>query len=340
LTDVADEDTGAVSPTYTIGYEPRLVEDAVMAVLPGRAEEPVFRTERDGLYTISDRDEREARFSAVHVAWFERLGLAQPVTDALREQPSVAARTTGCLVTGAASRREEGAELFVAAGASGTETGRRTAVLRLCPGAFADRETLRALLRHELMHVADMLAPTFGYTPRWVGAATEMLPDALVRERYRVLWNTSVDGRLARRGWTPPGVRATRLAEFTGAFPMLGRHTGAAFERLFAGRRPTHTELVQFAVEPERILEAGRGGERQPPHPGERCPLCGCPTHVFEPDPGHLSRDVRARIQASFPEWTPAHGLCRQCADLFRARLRLVTPRASRSAVPPSLPRP
>jgi hypothetical protein len=336
----ADPNTRGISPAYPIGYEPRLVEDAVLAMLRGRAEERVFRTERDALYTIADPDEREARFSAVHTAWFERLGLAGPVPEALGEQPTVASGTARCLVIRAASSREEGAELFVAAGAGVTGASHRTAVLRLYPGAFANQEALRALLRRELMHVADMLAPGFGYTPRWVGAATEMLPDALLRERYRVLWDTSVDGRLTRRGWAPPGVRATRLGEFAAAFPMLGRQTGVAFRRLFADRRPTHAELVQFAAEPARILEAGRVGRRRAPHPGERCPLCGCPTHAFEPDAGRLPREARAGIQESFPAWRPAHGLCRQCADLYRARLRLANPETSRSASPPSLPGP
>jgi len=336
---VADQDTRAISPTYTIGYEPRLVEEAVMTVLRGRAEERAFRTERDEIYTIADPDEREARFCTVHAAWFERLGLTEPVAEALREQSSVAAGTIRVLVTRASSRREEGAELFVAAGAGEIDASRRTVVLQLRPGAFADREALRALLRHELTHVADMLDPAFGYTPRWVGAATETLPDALLRERYRVLWGTCVDGRLARRGWAPPGVRTTRLGEFAAAFPMLGQHTEAAFARLFAGWRPTHPDLVRFAAEPERILEGRRVRERRAPHPGERCPLCGFPTHAFEPDPGRLPREVRARIQESFPGWRPAHGLCRQCADLYRARLRLANPETSRSASPPSLPR-
>ena len=33
-----------------------------------------------------------------------------------------------------------------------------------------------------------------------------------------------------------------------------------------------------------------------------------------------LPADVVAHVTAQFPAWAPAHGLCRQCADLYRAR--------------------
>jgi hypothetical protein len=102
------------------------------------------------------------------------------------------------------------------------------------------------LLRHELLHVADMLDPGFGYEPR-MGAGAPLL-DHGRQERYRVLWDTYVEGRLVRSGVAPAIVRAERLREFTRAFPALGTRTAAAFERFFDAPRCTHAELVAVAT--------------------------------------------------------------------------------------------
>jgi hypothetical protein len=290
-------------------YEPRLVEEAVLAAMHGHPGAAEFRASRDTLYGIPDAEEREMRFRVLHAAWFERLALGEAAVAALREQPAIAANTARCLVALAPSRAEEGAELFVAGGGAAGPV-RRTVVLRLRPETFTSPERLRALLRHELLHLADMLDPRFGYVPGGPGLG---IPDALLRERYRVLWDTCIDGRLQRLGWAPVGVHAERRREFAGTFPMLGEQLEPAFAHFFGTSALTHADLLKFATEPE----AACGLVRRGPHPGERCPLCRLPTRVFESDPDRLPRAVRDRIQARFPGWQPAEGLCRQCADLF-----------------------
>ncbi len=302
-----------------IEYEPRLVEEAVLAVMRGRPEEAAFRADRDALYPIGDAEEREARFRAFHAAWFERLRLGEAITEAVREEPSIAARTTRCLVAVAPSGREEGAELFVA-GDGESAGSRRTIVLRVRPETFTEVERFRALLRHELCHLADMLDPRFGYTPGPM-PLTAPLPDPLLRERYRVLWDASIDGRLQGLGRAPTGVRAERLREFAATFPMLGERAEEAFERFFGATALTHADLVRFAAAPDRSLGLARRG----PWPGDPCPLCGLPTHAFEPDPERLPRTVCERIHRRFPKWRPADGICRQCADLYRAADRAGT---------------
>lgn len=314
--------TETAAPEIPIEYEPPLVEEAVLVAIRGRAEEPQLRADRDALYAIGDSEEREQAFRAFHAAWFERLGLDAVVDEALREQPAVRAGAGRCLVSLARARRDEGAELFVAASADAPEPARRTLVLRLRPASLAEPDRLRPFLRRELLHVADMLDPRFGYAPRASGPDAGRLPDGLFRERYRVLWDTLVDGRLARLDWAPPGRRAERLREFAAAFPMLGDRLEEAFDRFFGGDPRTHADLVRFAAEPERALGLDRSG----PHAGERCPLCGSPTHAFELDPERLPEPMRELIRRGFPGWDPADGLCRQCADLYRARVGLAAP--------------
>jgi hypothetical protein len=284
----------------------------VLAALRGRPEEPTFRAERDLAYALDDPDLREAAFQALHADWFERLGLSEIVGTALEAEPTVRHGVDRCLVALARAHRDEGAELFVAApGAEGHI--RRTLVLSLHPESFRAPDALRRLLARELLHVADMLDPAFGYVPGDLAAGS--LPLALFRARYAVLWRTAVDGRLVRRGRLDPSVREERRREFLATFQMLGASDGAVFERFFDGP-VTHGDLVRFTLHPAAGDAPTRG-----PHPGERCPLCACPTYDFEPEPESLPEALRARIRASFPGWSPAAGLCRQCADLYSARV-------------------
>lgn len=306
-----------------VEYEPGLVEEAVLVAPRGQPEERAFRRERDLLYEIRDAEARETAFRKFHVAWFQRLDLGRPVGQALGEQPAIAAGTKRCRIAPARSRQEEGAELFVravAAGRSGPSC--RWVVIRLRPQALSAPDALLQFLRHELFHIADMLDSRFGYEPHLPPSPAGPAHERLLQDRYRVLWDTVIDGRLARLGWAPAAVRAERLRDFLRAFPMLGPRTEEAFARFFDGATCAHADLVAFAARSDSL------GEESPqprppspkPRPGERCPLCRFPTHAFEADPLGLSAEVIGNILADFPAWEPAHGLCRQCADLYRAR--------------------
>jgi hypothetical protein len=233
-----------------IEYEPRLVEDAVLRALSGRAEEAEFRAERDPLYEIADPEEREARFRAFHAAWFRRLGLGQGIDEALQEQPSVAANVLRCLVAYTPWAREEGAELFVPSRSTAAAPLEPVVLIRLRPETLTLSDRLRALLRHELLHIVDMLDPDFGYEPWLPSSGAGRAKEQLVRDRYRVLWDAYIDGRLARLGGAPAGIRAERLSEFRRAFPMLGERAEETFEHFFEAASCRHAELMAFALDP------------------------------------------------------------------------------------------
>jgi hypothetical protein len=291
-----------------VALQPALVEEAVLRAIAGRPDERAFRRARDRLYRLPEGDPREHAFSTLHGEWFARLGLGQPIHAALAELPLLAAHCRQCVVTAAPTRTDEGADLLV------DDDGARTVLMRLRPTAFLAPDALLALLRAELLHVADMLDRAFGYEPALPEVDSGPTAARLLRDRYRALWNASVAGRLAGRGVADDALVARAQRDFATAFPMLDAAAPAAFARFFTDGAPTHAELVAFAVAPrgagvvERLM------------PGGRCPLCRFPTHAPEPTPENLPADLLADITARFPAWRPAHGICRQCADLYRAR--------------------
>jgi len=239
--------------------EPRLVEEAVFLAVRGRPVEREFRKERDSLYDVNDPEAREASFRAFHAGWFEQLGLGQVIEAALLEQPSVAAKIGRCLVACARSSRDEGAELFVSSENGAAGPHRRLVVIRLRPETLTIPERLRLFLRRELLHVADMLDPAFGYEPRLASSPAGPGHTQLRRDRYRVLWDAFVDGRLVRLGWAPVTIRAERLEDFERAFPGLGERMEASFERFFGDGALTHAELAAFAADPQTALRGEAG---------------------------------------------------------------------------------
>ncbi len=129
----------------------------------------------------------------------------------------------------------------------------------------------------------------------------------VLRQRYRALWDTTVDGRLAARLQLPPGGEEARRREFLSMFSMLGESGERCFEHFFCKPRASHSESVAFATQP---------GAADTSFP---CSLCRMPTTSLHANPTVLEPEILAAIRGDFPDWEPACGLCTQCADLYGA---------------------
>jgi hypothetical protein len=161
-----------------------------------------------------------------------------------------------------------------------------------------------------------MLDPAFAYQPTLPKAEGGPTYDTLITNRYRVLWDVTIAGRMLRRGWCAASVREQQLNDFRTAFPMLDKECEEFFERFFDAAEPRHKELAAFAFDPR----AATDNLSNQAVAGTHCSLCRFPTHAFESAPANLGADVLAAIKEDFPDWTPAKGLCVQCADIYRAR--------------------
>ena len=304
-----------MKPGIPLYYDPGLVEEAVFLAIESHPEATRFHRERDRIYRIADPEKRERDFQNLHRRWFFELGLAEQIEEAISEQPLLSSEVKSCLVSRAPGKQEEGAELFVNSEEKLSNKEKRAVSIFLRPESLLHPAPLLTFLRHELMHIADMLDPGFGYEPDLPAAEGGPTHDRLLKERYRVLWDATIDGRMARRGWGVESLREERLREFRNTFPMFGEESESLFSRFFDREPHTHVELVTFVLDPRAIA-----GTPQAPHPGGRCPLCGFPTYAFEPEPERLSPQLLVEIVQDFPRWRPSHGLCGQCADLYRAR--------------------
>ena len=305
-----------MSQAMQLVYAPRLMEEAVFLAQRDRPVCTEFQESRSRLYEIADLTDRERSFNELHLLWFDRLGLGSVIEQCLREQPLIGSHVERGFVVGATQAKEEGVELFVALDAVTNGPGRRTLRLLLRPESLLNQEGLRDFLRHELFHIRDMLDPTFAYEPTLPKAEGGPTYDTLITNRYRVLWDVTIAGRMLRRGWCAASARDQELKDFGRAFPMLEGRIEENFTRFFDSLEPRHNELAMFAFDP-RAATNSRSNQAVG---GTHCALCQFPTQIFEPEPTQLGTNALAAIRTDFPDWTPAKGLCVQCADLYRAR--------------------
>jgi hypothetical protein len=311
-------------------YDEDLIESAVFVCVSGRRPEIPslqinrFHREREKLYGLLDPDERNAAFFHLHLTWFREWNLERALTDRLDEYPALRASLRVMAFRRATRRNEEGAELYV-----NPETGRH-GVLALRAERFAFPVALETFLRHEFMHLHDMVDGAFGYSPQLREANRNAMQQRLTRERYRLLWDITIDGRLAaasevsRRSHNffhladpPPQVggygpvREGHRSAFDcvfGFWPQAKRDE--VFDSLWQTRRPRHAELMALASDPRDLKSASAQT------PGAPCPLCGFATFDWT-DTSGLGERVTAAIQTEFPHWTADQGACGRCVEIY-----------------------
>jgi len=250
------------------------------------------------------------------VRWFARFQISQPLQAALKEHPSIDAAVSKCVVLKARSPKEEGADLHD----NREDAPLPTLVIRLQPQTFLESDQLLALLRRELLHVTDMLDPDFGYQRALPAFSAGPTYENLIRARYRVVWNTTIDGRLAAQGRLPQSGAERSFQEFQATFGNLCADPRKHFDDFFRQHRPRHRDIVSFAI------SAGSGSvdSASATTPGV-CPLCQLPTAKLY---GEFSPEVASILGREFPERDLRNGICRQCLDLYESQITLLSSKA------------
>ena len=305
-----------VVKTMHLRYDEDFVEGAIFLCASGKRQDVPhlqvlrFHREREILYSLLDPDERNAAFFRLHLEWFREWGLEKWLLRTLEEFPLLSGALQVLAFRKARGKSDEGAELYV-----NPETG-RSGVVALRVERFALEQDLTPFLRHELTHLQDMVDPAFGYARELDVAGHTASPQRLTRERYRVLWDVTIDGRLLNGGRAGIATRDQRWAEFDRAYsfwPESRRQT--VFDLLWNGPAPSHQQLLVHACDPRGLHSA------QQPLPGAPCPLCSFPTFDWA-DCRAIKPESLAAIQAQYPVWTAAQGACQRCVEVFDAALQ------------------
>ncbi len=292
-------------------YDDDFIETAVALAASGRLgtvptlQVVRFHRERERLYSILEAEMRNVAFFRLHLDWFREWGLELPLNEVLTQFRLVKEALTSLAIRRSIDKRDEGAELYVNA------SGQRTGMLALRLERFGNREGFRDYLRHEFTHLHDMLDPGFGYSP------VVELPDLnpaqlrLAVERYRLVWDITIDARLAAAGHRPECSREQHAAGFARGFAFWSESKqNETFAALWQTPAPRHATLLTLVADP-RGWRSNKG-----PAPGAACPLCGFPTFAWA-DAGSLGTALRTRVETEFPTWLPEQGLCQRCLEAY-----------------------
>ncbi|NUO82625.1 hypothetical protein HUU05_21345 [candidate division KSB1 bacterium] len=302
---------------YRVDYQPQLLEEAVLLAMRSHEDEPLFRWERDQIYVRFETEEREAAFQQLHLSWFDILRMGEPLQECFETWPLLREATQRCLIMKARTPKEAGAELYAAAeGFTAGNDAAPTLLIQLTPGLLHQPAALLAFLRHELLHVVDMLDPHFDYTPDFPTSYAGPAYDHLLRGRYAVLWDVIVEGRMLQHGWVPLSAREKQFSSFKRAFQGSEEKLAESFAHFFDRNSHTHHELVEFAQHPEKWL----GREKPESSSRGRCAICHFPTFRLA-SASMLAQEVQARIQQDYPAWNATQLVCQQCADLYESRV-------------------
>ena len=297
-------------------YDEDFIEAAIFLCASGRRKGVPslqiarFQREREKLYGILDPDERNTAFFKLHLDWFREWGLEQPLTDSLKEYPLVREQLGVFAVRKTAGKNDEGAELYV------NESGQRTGLLALRMERLTDDSAFRSYLRHEFTHLHDMLNPAFGYSPELDLPGLNAAQKRLARERYRLLWDITIDGRLAAGGHAPMATREQHAAAFACGYSFWSEQMQAeVFDSLWQDGSPRHVDLLALIADPRGLREA------QSAAPGAVCPLCAFSSFHWA-NTAALPEDITRRIVTEFPGWSRDQGLCGRCLEAYEVGAR------------------
>ncbi len=304
-----------------VKYSPGFVESVVtQAVYGDRKREAQLHRVIDPLFRLPAGRDRERQFSSAYWEFFLNLDLPARLAALLEERPLLTHEIAVCLVHEAPGSKNEGAELLLRDDPDLPLPERRTLALQVRPESLLDTQRLTIWARPELLHIADMVDPSFQYG-KW---SPEPSPaqDSLVRDRYRVLWDTWVEARLIRerRGSEDSLLRVRKMMDrvFSG-FPDRGRQ--GALNRILTSETLTHETLLGWAREPEALLGKRTAPDMDTgsphPGPGEACPLCNFSTFDWFDFEANGGDRFAREIAAARPEWHVELGACRQCAELY-----------------------
>lgn len=325
-----------------IRFQPALLQEVIDAFIEKteREGDPTYYKEfhqyADPIYERFSLDDREAEFKKLYQYLFGTWGFADIIRDTFDEFPALRECIGIVLVRGVLKEDQEGVDILRKWGSVEQELARqfeekglKGVGIKLLPRRFYD-PALTRYCRHELMHIADMLDPIFGYDPD-TKVGQNPGEETLILHRYRVLWCLNIDSRLQMVGKESMLNKEDRFKEFRSWYRKIPvTQLRSVFEGLWQTESLTHSELVEMATDTTRVLDRAlevEGSELPQTQnkvmlmPGFPCPLCRFPTYNWvENLDTAVEHHVLDFIRENHPGWDTEFGACDRCVEVYKLR--------------------
>ena len=311
-----------------IEFDPMLSEEVVLYEINKREQMgdggalEDYHERVDPLYGLPSRQKLK-RIKDIHTEFFVDFGFEGIFKEILTEFPLIQDKIKKIYVIRAI--KEEVADLTTDDESQNEELAEQpnTILVKLSSESFSNVEHLGMVMKHELMHVQDMLDEEFGYKPFL--PSLPPLERTLVTDKYRVIWDIYIDTRLLRDGKKTVSNKDTYYREFKATYlniPQLER--AQVFEGLWAMETITHDEIVELAKDANKLLARFTDRKEKIFLPGTPCPLCKFPTYHWMDSIGErVDEKVIKGIQRDFPDWNPSNGACERCIEVYQAHASL-----------------
>ena len=282
MTELQEEET----KTLEIIYDHQLVDDIVhKGLLKQEASGDLalykeYHEKRDAIYEMEE-ESRPRKFRELDSDFFKRLGCDVYIKEIFDEFLDIQEKIESVHVRRATTRQNEGSNVV--------DEGRKV-IIRLYPEIFIEGiNEIRRVIRHELMHVSDMMNSKFEYNVNEEFSPSPM-EERIMRDRYRLFWDISVDGRLVNKGLETTATRDERKREFDSFFSKIPEGSRELiFSKMWDAEEPmAHDRMVELSKDNNKVLALAAGGrsaeelieetKKLGPLPGTTCPLCGFPS--------------------------------------------------------------
>jgi len=325
-----------------IRFQPALLQEVIDSFVEKteREGDPTYYKEfhqyADPIYERFSLDDREAEFKKLYQYLFGIWGFSDIVRDAFDELPALKEKIGIVLIKGVLKEDQEGVDILRKWGSvehdlakQFEEKGLKGVGIKLIPRRFYD-PALTRYCRHELMHIADMLGPEFGYDPD-TKVGQNPGEETLILQRYRVLWCLNIDSRLLAAGKESMLSKEDRFKEFRSWYRKIPpTQLKSVFEGLWQADTMTHSELVEMSTDTTRVMDRALEveGSEVPDHqnkimlmPGFPCPLCRFPTYNWvENLDASVEKHVLDFIRENHPGWDTEFGACDRCVEVYKLR--------------------
>lgn len=313
-----------------IKYDPQLMEELVSQELKRREQAgdfdlfEAYHRLANLIYEKSGVEERGSEFEKLDKQFFLKLGFGEPFDKVFNEFSELMSKVEAALVRKAITNRDEGADL---------SNNLKSIGIKILVERFRNLPSLPKLLRHELMHVSDMLDEQFGYKYRERLNVYSPMEENIIRSRYKLLWDIHIDSRLIRGGKETVSGKESRFREFESFYRNIsGSYRITIFESLWQMETLTHNQILEMSRDINKLLyRFVTNVRREEIHdaeflktkillPGLLCPLCRFPTYNWINNFDQHDENLIKLIKEDYPSWRAEEGACERCYDSYEVK--------------------